>query len=366
MFKIIDRYIFKQVLLATIISMLLFIIVWISPEILFRIIRQTVYGEISTVTAFKLFFLEMPEILGKGIPVGLLLGSLFVFDRLSKDSEVVIFRGIGVSLKRMLAPVLTLSVIMAGFCFYTYDNLIPYSTTKIKQLKDFRADEQFIYVDKDKNDNPKQILIVAYFDGKNAYNAKVLTLASKVNDQVPLMTSIMSGDRAFYKGDHWVITNGQEYKIAPNGVYSGVSKFTEKRILEGESAKSAMNLLIYSTKRDREMSIASIQTNLKLLKKENFLDEYRYLLNKFYQRYAQAFSCVLLGICGVILGINKPRDKRYFGYIIATGIIFLYYIIVPFLDMLAQNDILPPFLAASLPCILISIALYYIAKSKQL
>ena len=67
---ILDRYIFKQVLTATLVGIVMFIVIWISPEILFKIIRNTIYGEITLQTALKLFFLEIPEILGKAVPVG--------------------------------------------------------------------------------------------------------------------------------------------------------------------------------------------------------------------------------------------------------------------------------------------------------
>ena len=42
MFKIslFDKYIFKQVLVATLVCLLLFIIVWIAPETLVRIIKK--------------------------------------------------------------------------------------------------------------------------------------------------------------------------------------------------------------------------------------------------------------------------------------------------------------------------------------
>ena len=69
---------------------------------------------------------EIPKILGKAFPVGLLLGSLFTFDKLSKDSELTIFRAVGMSFKRILAPLLVLSLIVTYLCFLTYDKWIPY------------------------------------------------------------------------------------------------------------------------------------------------------------------------------------------------------------------------------------------------
>ena len=96
-----DKYIFNQVLLATLVSILLFIVIWIAPEILFKVIRRTLKGVYTYPVAFQLLLYEIPQILGKALPVGLLLGSLFTFDKLSKDFELTVLRGIGISFKRI-------------------------------------------------------------------------------------------------------------------------------------------------------------------------------------------------------------------------------------------------------------------------
>ena len=54
----------------------------------------------------KYLIYELPKVLGKALPVGILLGSLFTFDKLSKDSELSILRGIGLSFSRIMVPVL--------------------------------------------------------------------------------------------------------------------------------------------------------------------------------------------------------------------------------------------------------------------
>ena len=80
-----DRYMFKQVTLASCVTILLFTIVWIAPETLLSTIRGALSGEYGLKTALLLLFYELPKILDKAFPVGLLLGTLFTFDKLSKD-----------------------------------------------------------------------------------------------------------------------------------------------------------------------------------------------------------------------------------------------------------------------------------------
>ena len=101
-----DKYIFTQVLVTTLVAILLFTIVWIAPEMLLSTIKKVLNGIYTPKTGILVLLYEIPQILGKAFPVGLLLGSLFTFDKLSKDSELTIFRAVGMSFGRILRPLL--------------------------------------------------------------------------------------------------------------------------------------------------------------------------------------------------------------------------------------------------------------------
>ncbi|MBQ7763968.1 LptF/LptG family permease, partial [bacterium] len=149
-----DRYIFTQVLMTTLVAILLFTIVWIAPEMLLNTIKKVLNGTYTIQTGILVLIYEIPQILGKAFPVGLLLGSLFTFDKLSKDSELTIFRAVGMSFSRILRPLLVLSLIVTGLCFVTYDKLIPYSCQKLQEIKGSRTLTQYIYTQKDDKNRP--------------------------------------------------------------------------------------------------------------------------------------------------------------------------------------------------------------------
>ena len=60
---------------------------------LLKVIKATLSGEYTPSMAFMVIACEIPLILGKAFPVGLLLGTLFAFDKLSKDFELTIAVG---------------------------------------------------------------------------------------------------------------------------------------------------------------------------------------------------------------------------------------------------------------------------------
>jgi len=354
--KLIDKYIFKQVAFATIVGLIAFVVVWISPEILFKIIKRAIDGQISPVVAVKFFFLEIPEILGTLIPASLMLGSIWVFDQLSKDSELTILRGIGV--------ILSLFGVISSFLIHEY--LIPYSTTTLKVLKHEVNKDHFVFVDKTKSGKPKEILIIGNYNGKDIRNIKLFEFSDTVSTDKPLISSISTADYATQGDFQWILRDGIQYQIAPDGVYKSIKPFQAIKTLTPESATKAYSLLKYSTKKPEQMRLSELKSYLKLLNSADMQNEYNYILSKYYERFAQPFSCVLFALCGVILGFGKPREQKFLGFTIGVALIFLYFIMIPFIGMLAHIGIIMPVLAAWIPNFIIFSALMGLVKYKQI
>jgi lipopolysaccharide export LptBFGC system permease protein LptF len=124
--------------------------------------------------------------------------------------------------------------------------------------------------------------------------------------------------------------------------------------------------MLNSTKRDREINNKDLKYYIKLLKQEGLDEDYRLMLNKYYQRFLHPFVCVLLAIMGCLLGFSKPREQRLVGFTIAIACIFLYYITLPFFDLLAEKGILLPIISAAFPPIAFSFAIVAFYKTKEL
>ncbi len=363
--KIYDKYIFKQVVASTFGAVFLFTVIWIAPEMLLNVIRAVMEGEYSVKTGLLVIAYELPNILGKGLPVGLLLGSLFTFDKLSKDSELTIFRATGLSFKRIIAPVLAFSMLVTVFCFVMYDQLIPYSSNKLKIIKKENWYSQYIYTQKDDAGKPTQT-VISTFNKDNIIDVIVLDFSNKKYKDLHALSKIYRANRAIVKKDNWQLNDVTVYEITENGIFENIAYKKKVDILAGESGKNAYKLMTYSEKRDREMSNTDLLSYLLLLKKEGLEEEHNLMLNKFYQRFAHPFVCILLAIMGCLLGFSKPREQRLIGFTIAIGAIFLYYITLPFFDLLAEKGVLPPFITALTSPVFFAACIYWFYKSKDL
>lgn len=361
-----DTYIFKQVMFATFAAIMLFTIVWIAPEMLLNTIKGALAGEYGIKTAILMLVYELPQILGKAFPVGLLLGTLFTFDKLSKDSELTIFRATGLSFARIVAPVVVLSIILTYLCFITCDKFIPLASDKIDRISGYTQQTQFIYTQKDKEGHPLQTIVVSKSKVKKLYNVILLDFSDEVYSDVHQLSNIYFAKNGEVLEDKWQLYDIVKYKITRDGIFNAIARYDTMSILDPESAKNAYTLMEYSTKKEREITNANLRKYINLLKEENLDEEYRYMLNKYLQRFLHPFVCVILAIMGCLLGFSKPREQRLIGFTIAIGCIFLYYITLPFFDLLAEKGILSPFITASFPPIAFSAAVVAFFKAKDL
>src|SRR5436190_8523750 len=106
--RILDRYIFREVLIPMLIGLLALTFVFLSRQIghlLEVIIRQAATAsELAEVMTAIL-----PKVLTFTLPMAVLVGILTGFGRMSSDNEAIAFRAAGISMWRIMRPVLFLA-----------------------------------------------------------------------------------------------------------------------------------------------------------------------------------------------------------------------------------------------------------------
>ena len=371
--KLFDKYLLNLITKATIFGFIIFIVIWISPEIMFKIIQKVIDGEYSVYVGFKLFCLEIPAILCKIAPMSLLFATLVIVDNLSRNFELVIFRSIGISFLRLIKPILVLSLLTGIFCFFVSSFVVPYSMKKISNIKNNIEGDfvQFTYLEKDKNETPKQLIILTLDNKKERIyfiNAFQITADedAKDSESSSLKKIIIAADGYFTQNELFT-RNPIIYEISPNGIYTNKAiKLDKFMILSGKAAINAKKLLDKSDVKIESLSHRELIDYIKLLKEEQISDQYNAALNIFYQRFAQIIGCIIFAICGVVLGWSRPRENRFLGFTIGALIMLLYYITMPFINVLAEKSILPPIMTAVLPLVIISAGTFVYAKYKQI
>lgn len=365
--KILDKYILSQVVGVTIVCILLFSIIWIAPEILLRTVQRVLNGTYTLEMGISAILCEIPKILANALPIGVFLGTLFTFDKLSKDSEIYIFRATGVSFSRMIAACLVFGAIVGGLTFFVKDRVIPYASMKYDIVKRANPVVHFVFPVTNEDGSMNRVIIVPEYRNHNVKDVVVLNFASKSDGQgQSILNDVYMGDFVRFNDNRWIINDAVRYKIASDGIYTRTGTYKNLEILNGIKAAHAYELMKASTMRERDMTNKTLKNVIRLMKEEGMDDEYRFMTNKYLQRFSGALMSMLFVILGALLGFSKPREQRLIGFTGAILTIFLYYITMPFLDLLSEKGFLPPLLSAFLPAIAVITAIYFIKRHKGL
>lgn len=364
--RLIDKYIFTQIFLSCFACLFIFMIVWIMPEIFLRTVQKTISGQYSVETAVSILIYELPKVLNIALPVGMLLGTILTFDKLSKDFEITVLRGSGISFFRIIASVIILSVFAAGFTFLVGSKFLPVSACKLKDIKGENRVSQFVFPVKNDNGSMQKILIVSNFDDNNIRDVMVLNFYDEATDGSSLLSSIIVSDFVKYTNADWTINFAKKYYISKEGVFNNVENIKNLSVLDGKSAVNAYKLMKYSVYRDRELTNSQISEYIQLLKKERMDDEYRFMLNKYIQRFVHSFMGILFAILGCLLGFSQPREQKFIGMLIAVSVIFAYYITIPFFDLLAEKAVLSPWVTSMIAPVCIGVLIYVLKRMKDL
>lgn len=364
--KLLDKYILTQVFFACFACIFIFMIVWIMPEILLKTVQRTINGTYSIETAASILLFEMPKVLNIALPVGMLLGTILTFEKLSKDSEVTIFRSSGIPFFRIIASVIILSVFASAFTFIVGSKFLPYASVRLKDIKGEGRSSQFVFPVKKTDGAMDKIIIVSNFDENNIRDVIVLNFYDKYETGSSLLSSILVSD--FVKYDHktWTINSAKKYLISEEGVFNRIDDIKDTVILDSHSSENAYKLMMYSVYRDRELTNPRIAEYIKLLKQEKMEDEYRFMLNKYIQRFVHSAMCIIFAILGCLLGFSKPREQKFVGMLIAVGVIFAYYITIPFFDLLAEKAVLSPWVTSMIAPVAAVILIVILKKTKDL
>ena len=81
------------------------------------------------------FAYKVPLILFQMLPVAVLLATLLTLTLLSRNSEIIAMKSGGVSIYRIVAPLLVLAALLSGFTFLLNEYVVPFTTERAEYIK---------------------------------------------------------------------------------------------------------------------------------------------------------------------------------------------------------------------------------------
>ena len=342
MLRILDRYILKEVTPSFLLGIGVFTFVLLLNEILRLAQRLVTQSATASETAGILFNL-LPSVLCLTIPMGFLLGVLIAFGRLSADSEIVAMRASGVSLYRLLFPVLVTAAIGWLATSHLIISVLPDSNQRVRQLLFQVMTSQAgtevrprVFYDRL---FPNVMFLVMDTPTGAEYWQDVI-LADLATPDSPRVTFAEEGRLLIDRGERTVTfyLKNAELHQASQTEPDDYQRQVSSEIWLPLPASSFFPPEDFDVPRGaRELGLAQLQTAYA----ETGLPVY---LTEVHKKFSIPFACFVFGVLGLALGIRNRRDGRSWGFVASLSILFVYYVLIDVGESMANNGRLSPLL----------------------
>ncbi len=364
MIPILDRYTLREILPPFFLALLVFTFMLMMGPI-DRVAKDLLSKGVEVSVILRMLFLLIPQALAITIPMAFLLGLLVAFGRLSGDSEWVAMQACGVTLFRMLRPVMTLAAVCTAATLWVLIDAVPRANQAFREIEyqviAARVESEIkprIFFD----DFPNLVLYARdVAPGGQGWTDVFVADTSKPGP--PLISLARSGrmvlqrPRSLPDGRkvggtvEMVLQDRVTYRMGTDG--GGRAEFEQ-------SASQALNTQLDPSqvfpqasplKGDAEKTVAELrQTVAELQKAKQPSERPEYYIH---QKFSIPAACLVFALMGLGFGVSSSRGGKLGAFALGSGVIFAFYIIMYQARSLSLGGVLPAWLAAWLPNIIL-------------
>lgn len=313
---ILSRYLKKEVL-ATLLAVTLVLLLMFLSNALVRYLRYIAAGKVSANILFNLIGLEIPYLLAFLLPLGLYLGIIVAYGKLYADSELRVMHACGLSIGRLTAITMTLSVAVTALVtvltlwvnpwiaaekgrLVTQDNVL--DTLMPGRFHVSNNGQRVLYVERVHQKTRQADNIFLADQGKNpsADNVSAWTVVSAI------------------KGAQMIDPKTHiRYMVANKGSrYEGLPGENDYKIVQFEKYAVRLPTIDLSSKRHEQEAIPTRSLWQHYQKPENAAE--------LQWRLSIPLSTLLLSLLAIPLSYVQPRRGRYSQLLPALLLYFVY------------------------------------------
>ena len=322
---ILDRYLIAELGGPSLFGLSAFTLIFVATQIL--AIGRLVSEEHAPLWAAVEYFLwDMPAYLLLVIPMAMLIGTLLAMQRLSSESEITAMKAGGISLSRIVAPLLIVGLVVSLVALAVQELFVPFANDKAAYVK-----QQAIEHGSPASSNlqavtplpggGKQVTIAAGLDleTQTLLNVTVIRYDAKQKPQ-----DLIVADRARYVAPTWTFENSKTYDFQPDGTV--VTQTAPQMIVDiGERPNQIAKQSLQVTDPE-QLSRAEIKARLD--SGQLAPQQQRSFTATYARKLALPFAAFVFTLIAVPFGLRPVRGGGTgLGFGLAVAIVFVYYVI---------------------------------------
>ncbi len=335
---ILDGYILRSTLKPLVLVLVAFVGIFILVD-LFDHAHSFIDNNVAVGIVLRYYLYYTPLIVVLTAPVAMLLATLLAIGRLSRLNELMAMKGSGVSLYRIVAPILCLAALLSVGILAIGETALPPATKARLEIKEsytgrrasrtVRTDVIFVRSD-------GGIVLARRFHVRKE-TLETVTIEEFDSELRP--TTRIDADTARWEDDHWVLESGLIRRFTPDG--EEATPFEEYDLLNPEPSPADLRSRRLEPE---EMGYADLRAYIRKLSASG--NDPRDLAVQLQLKVSFPFVTLIMTLIGAALAAGARRSGFALAFTAALAISFVYYGVINVGDVLGSNGILPPVLAA--------------------
>lgn len=350
---ILDTYLISEITRPLFFSIVVVTIVAESIGISFEQIKFLIQDNLPFDIFIYIHFLKLPEFIVLALPISGMMATIFTYQKLSNNSEIIAIRSCGSSLYRLIVPSIIIGLCLTVILFVINQIIVPpanYNAAILLETSLGFDRRNFIKSDafykeffpgklelKTKNENNYLKYLLYTEKIKDSRMEKPILLIRR-EDKLKVIINSHMAECNQNKG-YCYFDYGTRTLINPDGSYHSSTKFENLYLylpnlyLQLHIDKEGLD--------NRELNLFQAYQRLSIIRiagdRKNFLK----LQVHIYKNFTLAISCTIFTFLGASIGINLQPRVKYNSFALTLAIILTYDAIQMIINVLIVSGNIP-------------------------
>ena len=346
---ILDRYILKKFATPFLYCFLGFIGIWFIFDLSDNL-PDFIQGRASLDVLLEYYGSQIPQLVVVCLPIGLLLGLLYSLTAMSRSNEIISMLGAGLSVTRILVPLIVVGLLLSGVTAYFNFAGAPHAAAAKKQMvRDIKRGEK-------RTEAVFGHLFRNREELRTWFMRRINIQQGKIGD-IQILQQNAEGDilqqwyarEARYQPElkRWVLSNARYVEMSPDG---DITKSELKDTLNIDGWNETPWRILSSVMNPEYLAVPELQDYLTYNNDfpEKRLAAYR---THLHYRWALSMFCLVVVFLAAPMGIVYSRRGILGGVAVAIGLFFSLVFMSSLFVALGKGQRISPFVAAWGPVI---------------
>jgi lipopolysaccharide export system permease protein len=338
--SIVFRYLIKEIVKYVSLILMVAVGIYIAVDF-FEKIDNFLNAGLTISRSLTYFFLNIPFITSQLLPVCILISVLIVFGLMARHNEILALRSSGVSMRRLVRPVIAVGLAATVLHFLFSEVVVPYTAHKANAIWLTEVKKESAVVSRENNIWLRENRMIMHIKHFNPLEKAIYGITIYYFDDYFRLIRRIDAAKGVFEENQWVLSDLMEQH--PERESDSFTAVFRERIIEpiGLLPENLSQVV----KKASEMNFQELADYVRKIQESGY-DATVYRVD-LHAKVAFPFICAVMSLLGPGIAARAGlKEGLPISIAYGLGIAFFYWIFYSFCISLGYGNMLPPIIAA--------------------